>query len=87
MDTRLSTALRAASNGETQEYLTHRSALRKTMIRILADIDNSNWTLADDELLDLAEAWLKARISRRGVPPKPDTYAMAVREVPLKEGA
>jgi hypothetical protein len=73
--TRLSTALRAASSGETQQFLTHRSALRRTMIRILADVDDSNWTLRDDELLDLAEAWLKERLLHSPGLPRVTTMA------------
>jgi hypothetical protein len=67
-ETKLSTALRSANQSDTQTFLVHRSSLRRTMIRILAEIDNSTWTMRDDELLDLAEAWLKERIHRGQLP-------------------
>ncbi len=73
--TRLSTALRAATNGETQQYLEHRSALRRTLVRILVDIDNGNWTLRDDEILDQAEDWLRERL-RGTTLPKAPSYAV-----------
>lgn len=84
-ETRLSTALRAASNGETQQYLTHRSALRRTLVRILADVDQSNWTMRDDEILDAAEAWLKERLLRTGLPRANSFQAVEVH--PAQEGA
>jgi molecular chaperone GrpE (heat shock protein) len=83
-ETKLTSALRSATNGETEQFLTHRSALRRTMIRILADIDNSNWTMADDHALDLAEAWLKERLLRNGLP-KVDNFREAFRAVEVHQ--
>jgi hypothetical protein len=80
-ETRLSTALRAANQSETQEFLTHRSAIRKTLIRVLADIDSSNWTMRDDEILDLCEAWLKERLLRRGMPKTPNFGVAIARDL------
>lgn len=61
--TRLSSAIRASENNGTAAFLKHRNSVRKCLVRILADIDNSEWTMADDHILDRVEHWLRDRMS------------------------
>jgi hypothetical protein len=61
--TRLSSAIRASEQNGTANFLKHRNAVRKCLVRILAEIDNSDWTMADDHILDQIEHWLRDRMS------------------------
>jgi hypothetical protein len=61
--TRLTHAIRATNTNGTTQFLRHRNAVRKTLVTILADIAGSDWSMADDHILDQIEAWLRDRMS------------------------
>lgn len=79
--TKLTYAMRAASNGSTEAFLRHRNALRKTMVLIIADIAGSDWSMAEDALLDSAEAWLRDRMGATARLPRAEVPSFQAEEV------
>lgn len=61
IESRLAQALRTIAPAETQEYLKHRNALRRTITRVVFELD-ACWSMEDDAILDEVERWLRGRI-------------------------
>ena len=59
---RLSTAMRTTDTRDTAEFLKHRNALRRTIVRVVFELDGGTWSLEDDHIVDQCERWLIDRI-------------------------
>lgn len=60
---RLSVAMRTADTRNTGEFLKHRNALRRTLVRIVFELDGGTWALEDDHIADQCERWLLERMN------------------------